>query len=361
VLETLRVLSRESQALGLLGVVGLALAGLSLAFVAYAVVRRLATDRKARRRKELERRWEEPVLAAMSDPEALPALWDRVERRDRLVFVDYVLRFARRVRGDERALLEKAAAPYLDLLTPRLSHRQTAIRVRAVQTLGHLGLPRFTDAVLRALDDPTTLVAMVAARALARPAYDRHAHELVRRLERFHRWSRGYLASLLAGIGPTVAEELRSTLADTSRPPWVRAVAAEALRHLADPAAAAAAVAVVEGEDDRELVAAALRLLTRVGGPDQAAAVRGLTGSGDFVIRCLALTTLGELGGEEDVPLLLEAVGDPSPWVAIHAARALRAGGRTDALAALAEETAGERATTARQLLEELSVGGGAA
>lgn len=360
-IETLRILSRESQVFALLVVVGLALGGLALALAVYAVILRLANDRKARRRRELEGRWEEPLLAAMTDPEALPGLWDRVEERHRLHFVDYVLRFARRVRGDERTLLEAAAAPYLDLLVPRLSHRQTAIRVRAVQTLGHLGLPRFTGAVLGALDDPATLVAMVAARALARPEYVEHADALVGRLERFRRWSPGYLASLLAGIGPGAAELLRSTLADAGRAPWVRAVAAEALRQLADPAAADVAARVVEREGERELVAAALRLLARVGRPDHAAAVRGLTGSTDFVLRSGALTALGELGGEEDVPLLLEAVGDPSPWVAIHAARALRAGGRLDALAALAGGVSGGEAATARRLLEEVSVGGGGA
>jgi hypothetical protein len=47
------------------------------------------------------------------------------------------------------------------------------------------------------------------------------------------------------------------------------------------------------------------------------------------VVRAQALRALGRLGGDADVPLLVQAMADPNPWPSLYAARGARdAGGR---------------------------------
>jgi hypothetical protein len=328
------------------------LALLSLAFAANVLILRMVNDRTARRWARLEKEWEEPVLRVLDDPDSASDLWDRVEERDQLRFVDFLLRWSRRVRGGEEETFQRVALPFLEPFTRALSASRVEERTRAVETLGTLGLPRYETDVLAALDDESPLVAMVAARSLAKARLARHAPPILRHLHRFPDWNRNFLASMLAAMGPAAAPALRTTASDPATPPWVGAVAIEALRHLSDPEAADVAAAIVARTDDREFLAAALRLLTEVGRPEHLDVVRARTTSSDFVIRAHALSALGMLGGRDDVSILQNAVEDPSPWVAIHAARGLQAAGAVEPLRALARSSH-PRATLARQILTE--------
>ena len=119
-----------------------------------------------------------------------------------------------------------------------------------------------------------------------------------------------------------------------------------------DPLAADVAARIVVTSQDRELLAATLRLLAGVGRPGHAAVIRARCGSPDFVIRAQALTALGMLSDEEDLPLLRRSMEDPSPWVALHAARGLREVGDREFLATLADSD-DPRAVLAGQVLYE--------
>lgn len=341
------------SALRLLIAIIVTLAVMAMAFALATIYLRLANERRAARWRRLEERWREPLLAALAEPApGLEALHARVEERYRLHFVRFVLAFARRVRGEELEVLKAAALPYLDPLVERADHPRMEVRLRAVQTLGELGLPRYLDVVVEALDDASPLVAMVAARALAREEYVDHLDELLQRLGRFESWSRGFIASMLASIGPSGGPALRATLADVTQPPWVRAVAAEALKQLGDLESADPAAEVVEVEDDRELLAAALGLLKVVGRPEHAQVIRVRCASPDFAIRAHALSALGELADDDDIPRLEAALDDPSPWVALHAARGLYTSGAVDRLEELAASE-GPGGLVARQVLLE--------
>ena len=345
----------RDTALSLLTLVIAALLVIALVFVAYTMLLRLRHERRDRRWRRLVARWQEPVLLTLSNPARVADVHDQIEPQDRLHFVRFALEYARRVRGEEREVLRTLALPYLGPLTERIYSRHSEIRTRAVQTLGTLGLPRYAAEVSAALDDPSPLVAMVAARSLAQPEYVEYAPAILKRLARFDGWSRSFLASMLASIGPEGAPALRATFVDPAEEPWVRAVAADTLLRLDDFSSAPLAAQVVEIEGNRELLAAALRLLQEVGRPEDVDVVRVRCASPDFVIRSHALSALGTLGGDEDVPSLLGAMADPSPWVAIHAARALLAAGAH----ALVEDLADSdhpRAGLARQILAEEAV-----
>jgi len=324
----------------------------TVVFSIYALLLRVGHGVREKRWAKLTERWQGPVLAALMDPDRVPAVQAMVEAKYRRHFVQFVLEYIRRVRGEERKTLRALALPYLDLIAERADHRRSEVRTRAIQTLGTLGLPKYGDALLKALKDPSPLVSMVAARYIARQDFPEFADPVLENLERFEGWNRRFLASMLATMGPDIAPKLRDDLADEKRPDWIRAVMADALLMQLDPSAADVAARVVVTSEDRELLAAVLRLLAAVGRPGHAAVIRARCVSPDFVIRAQALAALGVLGDEDDLPLLERSLDDPSPWVALHAARGVRDAGGREILAGLVEQ-GGDKAVLAGQILHE--------
>ena len=325
---------------------------LALAFALAAVALRWKNERRRARLDALEARWEPALLQALADPTRLDELHGLVEDGDRLPFVRFVLRYVGRVTGSQRTHLRAVVAPYLDPVAGDARTGTVEERALAVQTLGTLGLPEYEAVVLHALDDDSPLVAMVAARALARRDQAHYAEHVLQRLHRFGSWSRGYLAAMLAQIGAEAGPSLRATLGDTREPSWVRAVAADALRRLNDVMAAPTAVNVLHQSDDRDLVAACLRLLSRTGDSRHLETTRVLAQSSDPVVRSTAIQAVGHLGGSNDTELLFKGLSDTSPWVSLQSARAIGRALGTDRLRSLADSDH-PRAALARQVLRE--------
>jgi hypothetical protein len=329
-----------------------ALFGATLIFAGYALVLRVGNERRDRLWKALTADWEQAVLDSILDPDAIPAAHALVVPEHQLQFVQFVLEYSRRVRGEELRTLRRLAAPFLGEISARAGHRRAVVRARAVQTLGTLGLPEYADEVLRALEDDDALVSMVAARALARADLPQFSSAVLGNLDRFEGWDRRFLASMLASMGAHASEELRRGLADPGRPLWLRTVFSEALHLQLDPEAADIAAAALVDATDRDFVAALLRLLGAVGRPAHLEAVRPFARSDDFAVRGHALRTIGVLGGAEEVPGLVMKMRDGSRWVALHAARGAReAGGRAELEAIAASE--GPLAAVAGQVLFE--------
>jgi HEAT repeat protein len=317
----------RSVALGFLILVIVVLFVLALGFGSYALLLRIRHDRREQLWESLEEQWQEPVLLALADPEAMNAVHETIRAPYRLHFVRFCVEYALRVRGKERETLRKLAAPYLPPLRQSADDADVAIRARAIQTLGALGLPTYEETVVTALDDPSPIVSMVAARALARHGHPLYASEIIKRLGRFGGWSRNFMASILASMGPESAPALRSGYANAEEAASVRTVIGYALRLLKDLEAADIAADIVEREEDPDLLASALKLLTVVGRPEHASVIRVRCVSEQAAVRSFALGALGTVGSDDDVPQLVEALEDPSPWVAMHAARGLLAAG----------------------------------
>ncbi len=324
-----------------------------LAFAAMTVIIRWRNERKAAVWGRLERKWDPLVLDVIVGALAPERLWHRVNRGEEVHFLSYLLRYARRVTGQERDVINELARPYLGHILPQSQDRSAERRARAVQTVGELGLPDHTDSIIAALDDRSHLVAMIAASALAvHPSEDSEA-AVIAHLDRFTGWRPAYLAAVLAAPGASVAPLLRESLADRSRSPAVRRIAAIALTFLRDPEAADPAYAIATEETDRDLRASALRLLALVGRPEHLPGIRDLAGSSDAVLRGAACGVLGTLGTAEDQAMLEQAtLEDPSSWVALQAARALLAAHGREVLVQLAASDL-ERAPLAIQVLSE--------
>lgn len=315
------------------------------------VVLRIRNSLVARRWARHEAVWEPAVFEVMAGGDPAPLIAG-IRPGDAPYFIGFLARVGRQVRGVELERLALLAAPFLE--HPRTAARagNPEQRARAVATLGLLGGPAEAPAVIAALDDPAPLVAMSAARALTRQRDPAHAGALVARLDRLDHWRPSFLAAMLAALGRDAAPALRRALQDPTLPARTRAVAADALLRLSDPEAASIGARIASETGDPVILTAVLRLLERVGGPDALPAIRRLAASESEAVRVGAFHALEQLAEEEDLPQLERALADPSPWVAIHAARALARGPGRRLLAGHAEDT-GRDAVVAREALAE--------
>lgn len=332
----------------LIGIVSLS----TMVFAVSAISLRIRSLRVQKARAELETAWEPVVLGVLTGDSTPSAVWERIPAGRELWMIEYLLRVTRRLRGEDVNALATIAEPYLDMVSRRLRHRSVEQRAFAVETLNLLGSGRYSGEIAAALDDRAPLVAMIAARALTQNGRPDHLVAILDRLHRFDTWSPRLLSSLLASIGPAAAPVLREALVDADRPLLVRTVSTSALQQLNDLQAADSAALVLQTAADREVLAGCLRLLAKVGRPEQADAARALCGSSDFVVRAHALTALARLGVPEDSAVLMSAIDDESSWVAIHAVNGLKVAGH---LAQLRELAASDhpRAELARQVLSE--------
>ncbi len=324
----------------------------SFSFAILALLLRLANESKARRRLRLHKRWEPAILEILGGAALPEAIFDRVEDEDWQYFLDFLLGYARRLRGEEQALVLVMAAPYLPRITPMLEAGTAESRGKAVMMLASMGMPTYADSVAGALDDESSIVAMIAARSLFQPGHEEHFAAVLERLPRFTGWSRSFLASMLASGGPNASLLMREILRDTEESPLVRAVAYDALRELNDLAAVPVAIELLADETDRELLAGCLRIVKQLGHQEHVAAVRSVASSRDPVIRASAISALGALGGRPEIPLLQQRLDDPSFWVSLEAARGLLALGDRATMERVAASD-GPRSTLARQVLAE--------
>lgn len=316
----------------------------------YALVLRRRNERTAARRGRLEKAWLPRILQALEDPAAARALAMSVPAEDRLFFVGFVLRTVGQLAGREKEALVEALRPHLPLVERQLGSRREEARARAVRTLATVDLEGYLPLVASALDDPSPVVRVTAARALARPDRPDLLDELLPRLERFAGWRHAFLSALLAGVGFAAAPSLRAVLGDPGRASWVRAVVAEALALLRDPEASGLAARVLDEEADVELRAACLKVIGAAGVPHHLPLLRRLATDPHPAVRAAAMSALGRTYGSDEMELLREGLADASPWVALRTAEGLLEGGGAAPLRSVAE-SGGAGSVAARQAL----------
>jgi len=302
-----------------------------------ALVLRARTVSARRVMTERHEGWQRSLQAVLYDGASAEDLTGNIGPASGTDFLNFLLLYVRRLDGAEREQICALAEPHLPRILPMLAHRGTGRRMRAVQTLGELGLPAYGNQVIAALDDPSPLVSMVAASTLARAETPEYAGAVLARLDRFAHWRQDFLSAMVASMGIGAAPALRTTLADAGATPRLRAVSADALAALSDPLAADPAAEVLRSSTDKELRSAALRLLANVGRATHLSVVRENLAAEELPVRLTAIRALGRFGERTDLaPLETAAREDPSPWIAIAAARALKEGGGVEALEALA-------------------------
>lgn len=345
-----------------LALIIVAVAALLVVTVLFAVVVVLLRGHHARVRRRgeaLEERWQRTLLdvvGGVAPPAAIHAL---VARGEELELLAYLLRFARRLRGEEARVLAAVAAPFLPRSMRELGSRSPERRAQAVHAVAAFGMTEHGATVLAALDDRSPYVALTAAQALAAREHAEYAPHVMRRLWRFGTWSADYLSAMLARIGPVAAAPARLLLADNGQPAHARAVAADVLRRLNDPVAADTGAEVLRNSAgspwaSAPLQAACLRLMAQVGGsrPSHVAIARDFLRSPHALVRGAAVGALAALGGAREGEDIEAALADSSAWVAQQAVRGLLALGMEEVLRRVASEGTGV-ALIARQVLAE--------
>jgi HEAT repeat protein len=317
--------TREEQMLLVLSLVSAILIVLTALLAVLAFVLRWRNTQTARRWSRIEEAWEEFVLEILEGTRDPATVLHWVTRDDAPLFVEYLSRFARRLRGAERERIGRLAAPLLPAVERRMDHSDPGVRARAAQILSLLGFTRYSARLVAALEDPEPIVAMVAARALAHRDHPEFAPEILAHLHRFAHWDARFLAGMLAAIGPAAAPALLVVVGERGRPPRVRTVATDALSMLSHLPAADAAGTILERESDPELIASALRLLRQVGRPEHLPAIRRWLGGRDDFVREHAASAFGALANPRELVDLVTYLDDPSSWVRLAAARAIRA------------------------------------
>ncbi len=325
---------------------------LSLVFAFIAVYLRISNTLKAKRWADLEARWQTALFEVTSGDLQPDELLDLVAKRDRLYFVDYLVQYAVRFRGEELLILHRLAQRFLPLIRKWLTRGDPERRARTAQTLGILGGGEYMEDLVSALDDPSPLVSMIAARSLVERREMEYLKPVIEHLHRYTHWHLNYLATLLASVGPQAAPLLREMYADLANSSQVRALAAEALCRLKDIESADIAAETLKESHDRDLLASSLRLLKIVGRREHVDAVRSSCDTDDNVVKAQAFRALGSLGDAKDVGSLRAELSNPSPWVASHAARSLCEIGQEQVLMEYAE-SGGPGAEIARQVLAE--------
>jgi HEAT repeat protein len=308
----------------------------AVGFVLASLMLRGRNNRIARQWAALEARWDPvmlEVLAGAADPAVLHAI---VRSGEHTWFVEYLLRYGRRIRGPERALLSTLAMPYLYAVSGDLGHPSVERRARAAQSVGDLGGGAYRAELLAALEDRAPLVVMIAAVALSRVYRPDDVRRVIGSVARLGLLTNRLLASMLQRLGPESAWAFREVLADRGRPAKLRTVAAKVLAAFNDQEAGANAVSALTDAVDVDLRVAILDILQRIGSAEHLPIVRRLAGDPEPAVRGAAIRILSRAGEEEDLDLLVGALDDPVAWVAIHAAEGLRRSGRPELLARLA-------------------------
>jgi len=299
---------------------------LSVLFAGGAVVLHFATAYRERRRRREESQWKPMLFDVMAGRQPPEVLAQAVRQGQRERFLTFLMPYATTVKGHALERIRAVATPLLAPVRRELQSRRPTLRARAVQRIGLLGGARFADALRDVLDDPSDDVAGRALRRLAMLGDPDDASLLLEHLDRLAHMDRRQITSALVELGEEAAPVFRTALADSGRTAFVRMLCAETLRWLGDVEAVPVAVRILEGStgENPELVASLLRLLRRLGRPEQARVVRSYCTSNVSFVRIHAARALGQLGREEDASLLARLLrNDDNRWVALTAARSL--------------------------------------
>lgn len=336
--EIVLALSLRDQIFLLVAVSIAVLVVFSLMFAVWTLLHRTWAERRAARRRRLKEKLEPWILDCLAGDGSPDEVWRRIPEKADDLFVALVLEYAERLRGEDLERARRLASPHLDSVVRQIRDPTPEKRAWAVRSLRTLGPHEHREELRIALDDPVPLVALLAARALTETRDPEWVRPILDRLGRFELWSPRYVAEMVATVGPEAVPEIRELYLDPEAAPSVRTVAAEALRSIASPEGADMASEVLEAGAPDDVVAASLRILTDVGRGEHLPLVRSFVDDPRPVVRALAVTALGILGSEEDARIPARRLEDPSRWVALHAARALRDLGATEALEARRED-----------------------
>ena len=306
-----------------LGVAVLLLGVLLVAVMGLAVKLRLSNNRRSAHWGQVESKRQPQLLDYLAGDLYIDEIHKDLSRRDEPVFIELLARYAGQVQGHERSMIEDLAAPLLSSIAQKASSKKTGIRARAVRLLGILGLPRYRDTIIFALNDSQLPVRMAAAQALIHNPNCQDVEAVLDHLDQFDEVTDNYMSSLLACAGIEAQPYMRIFMAMTDPPPALRAIAARALLLMKDYEAAEMVSEIISPEMPPRLMITCFDILAELGNTTHAQSIRNLLPLNEAPAFAAACRALGQIGNESDLPTLVLGMEDPSPWVNLAAGRAL--------------------------------------
>lgn len=336
----------------LLYIVILLVVAISLIFITIRLHR--ANQKKAQQWASMEARWQPLMMKVLSGDDWPEHIQSAIGPGEGLFFIDFLMRYAEKLQGNSKNMVAELAAPYMPRLLNNLRTGDAEQRARAIITLAALTPDQHQREIVEALNDNSPLVSMLAARSLAENHSIDHLQPILNKMERFRSWSPSFLISMLVSLAKEQPEILREALLDPHQADWVKTVLMKALTELNDWQALPLAAQCLELDVNRELQAAALQFVAKIGHEGLVEMVRKKCDHPDFVVRLHAVKALASLGSEIDRGLLLHLLRkDDSQWIAYQAAQALKATGSQEVLYAVSVSEH-PRAELAREVLYDL-------
>ncbi len=209
----------------------------------------------------------------------------------------------------------------LAALVQGLGDAHAEVRKRCAAALGELGDPRTGAALVPLLNDPSQEVRLAAAESLGRIGDERAVPWLV-----------GLLADPEEGVVLKALLALRKLKHPAAIPallallqspqPRIRQKAVDALGVLGDAVVAEQLEQLLRNDRAEDVRAAAAKALGEIRDPGSVDALQNAIHD-VFSVRCKAIVSLGQIGDESSVGLLISLLRDPVPEVRYHAAQAL--------------------------------------
>ncbi len=317
-----------------------------------ATVLHVQSHRRSRRHAKLEDSWRPMIEAALAGHYTPDAVRAHVSPRHRRQFLRFLLRSSRNRAPHEVDALKQLASPYLEAVRTGSRFEAPEGRAGRLLLLGWLGGPEDLPQLVAALDDRSSLAALVALRALVRRRELHTIDQIVANLDRFRFWNMRTIASLLAEMGPAIAPSLRDRVIDRTVDLRVRLIGLTTLQELGGVTATRTAIELIERSDERALVTGSLRILEASGDMRHLPLLREMTTSSDEVVRLRAFAALSSIDLTSEAATLEFALEDRSPWVALRAAQALLKAGQIEVLERTAAGSS-DRAELAKQVLAQ--------
>lgn len=288
----------------------------------YTLGLRTATILRARGRERCIHAWHKvfaPAMMSRDEARSIPLPYVRLTDRSDLL----------EEWNSIRSLVEGEAAHNLIILARRAGIHALAARlarrrsvkslILAVQTFGNLGDKKYYDEIRALIDHPNAAVSVTAAHALVQIDPDCAINVFVPLIEKRRDWPRNRVSIILsrAGserIGEPMYRVIRS--ADSNGKAYLlkfgHLVESEVMYALIDE--------LLRESDDREVLAAALKLVRGYRGVPRLAA---LVKHDEWYVRLQAAKAIGRVGQKEHLSLLTYLLGDREWWVRYRAAQAI--------------------------------------
>lgn len=303
---------------------GMGALALALLLLVSITLLRFRHWRNERRRQEFLSVWpgllNESVLSRAVQGQLPP-----IAERDAALFLSYWNHLQNSLRGEAREQLNfLARAAGMDRAARRLlKGGNSAEKLLAIASLGHLGEKADVEMLKRLLQSHRPMTSFLAARAILQidPAL---LGDLMPVIVRRGDLATVAVANILKEIGadavsPVLAEMLRDALRQGAGSQYMtrlialtvaahRAVVHQPLREILDEA------------ENADVLAGCLKAMRD---PQDLDRLRQLIGHPDWRVRVQAASALGDIGEEEDLEPLTNLLSDPNWWVRYRAAQAM--------------------------------------